>query len=128
MGLRWLPPGWHLLFLIRGSTIGLFWGGGGSGAASSGHFRPNLGGPGRSGPEFNIYIFNSCQTGASWVAVALKTPRLTLGGSQTLPLGGCRPDPPKDRDDPCNMYDLYRPPRCSYVLYVVLFWKLIFIF
>ena len=23
----WLPSGWHLSFLIRGSTVGLFWGG-----------------------------------------------------------------------------------------------------
>ena len=29
---------------------------GGSGAASSGHFRPILGGPGGSGPELNIYF------------------------------------------------------------------------
>jgi hypothetical protein len=50
-----LPSGWHLLFLIRGSTVGLFWGGPGP-PASSGHLRSFLGGPGGSGPEFKIYI------------------------------------------------------------------------
>ncbi len=37
----------------------------GSGAASSGHFRPILGGPGGPGRNSNIYVFDSCRTAAT---------------------------------------------------------------
>jgi hypothetical protein len=52
----------HLLFVIRGSTVGLFWGVRGRQFRS---FPADVGGSGGSGPELKIYILNSCQTAAT---------------------------------------------------------------
>ncbi len=59
----------------------------GSGAASSGHFRAILGGPGGSGPELKQHIFNSLQKAAAYGRRAV----------------GSKPDPPPNGGRAANL-------------------------
>ncbi len=60
----WLPSGRHFLFLIRGPTVGLFWGVRGRQFRS---FPVFFWGSGGFGPELNISILNSFQTAATYI-------------------------------------------------------------
>ncbi len=120
----WRTFGRYCVFLIRGSTVGLFIGG--SGAASSGHFRPILRVPG-SGPEVNKYIFNSFQKAAKCAACDDDVRFATAaggGGSPFRPSGAsCQSFLPTwiccTRPELVRMHSWLLAPAWAYLCYAI---------